>query len=614
LVHYSEAVLRARPSQVPAVAVGLLLAVSILPAAAGSLTLPFAQAHPEITAWMDHHYPTRQADGIMIRYDGQTGWPYDGHRGTDFAVAANTPVVAADDGIVSYAEWSDTGGWGVVIEHASNRTAYFHNNVLYVYPTQRVSRGQLIALSGSTGNSTGPHLHFEVRDLLPFWHAIDPFGWSGSGKDPWKFNHGYLWTTDPPSPFVLPLVFVEGARWNAWYGLAAAPPSITWRTQEGPGGFAGLRMAWDQDPGGPAPGPGTGRTGTTEVPGPGQHTLHLRVFDRAGLTADVTYLYLYDRERPSIRAAGRLGSAALPALSWLASDPAGSGPAGFRGEVRVDGGAWRPWFTRLPAKGVPLLVDESAAGTSATPETIRGEALLVALPGHRYAVRSAALNRAGNASEPLEQELAPAATGPPSPADAVTIALPNSPRPGAPGWSLARAEVRAPSGRGAYLLDAWGGILALGGAPPLVSPRYEPGVEWAVDLLLQPWGGYILGVDGQLAPLAGTPALSSVALSEGRPAVRGAHLSAGVLVVDESGKFAVAGPAGEGVPPAVLASPLGLGSVVVDMAALGDGSGIVLDSAGEVHAFAPPGRVPPSIAAFPPRWPLAAPPRALAIC
>ena len=142
----------------------------------------------------------------MVRFDGASGYAYDGHRGTDFAVPSNTPVLAADDGTVIYSEWSDSGGWGVVIDHAYDRTAYFHNNQVFVYPGQHVSRGQLIALSGSTGNSTGPHVHFEVRDLLTPWHSVDPYGWTGPGKDPWRWDLGNLWTSNPPVPFLLPLV------------------------------------------------------------------------------------------------------------------------------------------------------------------------------------------------------------------------------------------------------------------------------------------------------------------------------------------------------------------------------------------------------------------------
>src|SRR2546423_4309297 len=278
-----------------AIALSLLSAQSA--AAAGNLTLPFADPHPRITSWTDHHYPDRQDDGTMIRFDGARGYAYDGHRGTDFAVPSNTPVLAADEGTVIYSEWSDSGGWGVVIDHAYDRTAYFHNYQLFVYPGQHVSRGQLIALSGSTGNSTGPHLHFEVRDLLTPWHSVDPYGWTRPGKDPCRLDIGDLWTSKPPVPFLLPLAFPGGAHWNSWYGMDGLPPPVSWRLRDGGHGLAGFAARWDQDPGAAARRT-LATSGSAAVPRPGAHTLHPRVFDPARTSADITYLYLYDVEPP----------------------------------------------------------------------------------------------------------------------------------------------------------------------------------------------------------------------------------------------------------------------------------------------------------------------------
>ena len=86
------------------------------------------------------------------------------HSGMDIAVAAGTPVVAAESGTVILAQWY--GGYGncVVIDHGGGiSTLYGHNNSLNVSVGQQVSKGQTIAAAGSTGDSTGPHCHFEVR-------------------------------------------------------------------------------------------------------------------------------------------------------------------------------------------------------------------------------------------------------------------------------------------------------------------------------------------------------------------------------------------------------------------------------------------------------------------
>ncbi|MEM9906739.1 MAG: peptidoglycan DD-metalloendopeptidase family protein [Cyanobacteria bacterium P01_D01_bin.44] len=87
------------------------------------------------------------------------------HRGVDIAAPIGTPVMAAAPGVVEYAQWN-SGGYGnlVDIRHADGSlTRYAHNNRLVVRAGQRVQQGQLIAEMGSTGRSTGPHLHFEIH-------------------------------------------------------------------------------------------------------------------------------------------------------------------------------------------------------------------------------------------------------------------------------------------------------------------------------------------------------------------------------------------------------------------------------------------------------------------
>jgi murein DD-endopeptidase MepM/ murein hydrolase activator NlpD len=88
-----------------------------------------------------------------------------GHRAVDLGAATGSPVHAADGGFVSFAGWTDIGyGNLIVIDHANGYATYYgHLSGFRVYVGQSVQRGQLIGLVGSTGNSTGPHLHFEIR-------------------------------------------------------------------------------------------------------------------------------------------------------------------------------------------------------------------------------------------------------------------------------------------------------------------------------------------------------------------------------------------------------------------------------------------------------------------
>jgi murein DD-endopeptidase MepM/ murein hydrolase activator NlpD len=119
---------------------------------------------------------------------GQLSWPVSGpvtsgfgmrwgrmHEGIDIAVGQGTPVHAAGAGTVIYAGWMDGYGNLVVIDHGNGlSTAYGHNSSLACAVGQTVSAGQVVAYSGSTGHSTGPHVHFEVRVNGT---AVDPLGY-----------------------------------------------------------------------------------------------------------------------------------------------------------------------------------------------------------------------------------------------------------------------------------------------------------------------------------------------------------------------------------------------------------------------------------------------------
>lgn len=87
------------------------------------------------------------------------------HTGLDLAAPLGTPIYAAQSGTVLYVRYSDTGyGYHVVINHGGKiTTTYAHCSQILVIAGDTVSQGQMIAKVGSTGDSTGPHLHFEVR-------------------------------------------------------------------------------------------------------------------------------------------------------------------------------------------------------------------------------------------------------------------------------------------------------------------------------------------------------------------------------------------------------------------------------------------------------------------
>lgn len=98
------------------------------------------------------------------------------HSGIDLAAAMGTPIVAVESGRVETANW--LGGYGLtaILKHNNHQqTLYGHMSEIFVRPGQVVEKGTVIGRVGSTGNSTGPHLHFEVRQLTESgWVAVDP--------------------------------------------------------------------------------------------------------------------------------------------------------------------------------------------------------------------------------------------------------------------------------------------------------------------------------------------------------------------------------------------------------------------------------------------------------
>lgn len=163
----------AAPTVVPATATPAPTA-TLPPAPAGAPT-PQITRDPnkkDITA----ENPSCGANLDVPKATGEFIWPSqyqalsggnfrEGHPGYDLSTPEGVPVYAADTGLVIFAGWSGMGyGNTVMIDHGNGyRTLYAHLSQVSTYCGAKVQKGKIIGLSGNTGNSTGPHLHFEVR-------------------------------------------------------------------------------------------------------------------------------------------------------------------------------------------------------------------------------------------------------------------------------------------------------------------------------------------------------------------------------------------------------------------------------------------------------------------
>ena len=131
---------------------------------------------PAEVLWSPSKYVAQNTPNAgAVSGTGRFVWPIAGritqrfswyHSGLDIATAYGTPVLAADSGTVMVAGWPDNSGYGirVVIDHGNGlQTLYGHLSKVLVSAGQTINRGDQIGLEGSTGRSTGPHLHFEIH-------------------------------------------------------------------------------------------------------------------------------------------------------------------------------------------------------------------------------------------------------------------------------------------------------------------------------------------------------------------------------------------------------------------------------------------------------------------
>lgn len=165
----------AAPTAVPTVAVQTPAPAPTLPSAVNGVPAPDIYYRSDRTDFteLESTCPGNQVGPIG---DGKFVWPSvyqavsggkfaEGHPGVDFSTPPGAAVYAVDDGLVSFAGWSELGyGNVIVIDHGNGyKTLYAHLSQISQYCGAKVKSGQVIGQSGSTGNSTGPHLHFEVR-------------------------------------------------------------------------------------------------------------------------------------------------------------------------------------------------------------------------------------------------------------------------------------------------------------------------------------------------------------------------------------------------------------------------------------------------------------------
>ncbi|MEV0011759.1 transglycosylase family protein [Streptomyces sp. NPDC047973] len=133
---------------------------------------------------------SKRSTGLTAPVSARTGTPYHQsgswasgyHTGVDFPVPTGTSVKAVNSGTVVSAGWAGAYGYEIVIRHGDGRySQYAHLSSLHVRAGQQVTGGQRIARSGSTGNSTGPHLHFEIRTGSGYGSDVDPLAYLRAG-------------------------------------------------------------------------------------------------------------------------------------------------------------------------------------------------------------------------------------------------------------------------------------------------------------------------------------------------------------------------------------------------------------------------------------------------
>jgi len=477
------------------------------------LTRPYLHAHP-VTSVFDHCNPDYSVDGRICEFDGTVALQsngvdptftrgyaitpgrsnylyYDGHNGWDIGLNYENLLAAADGTVAIAGIDPNNGGFGlnVTIDHGNGfTTRYAHMSQIAVSPGQHVLRGQGIGVSGNTGNSTGPHLHFGLYLTTP-WTAIDPWGWTGAATDPWPADAGDMWiggNPQDPGP---------GAPTGVTAALTGQTATVSWTPPASNGGSPVTSYAITSSPNG--------------------INVSIAAPATSGKVPSLAYSTAYTFTVVANNAVG-LGTQSSASLAVA------TGPPPFTGMYTLDGyggvhpvqsqplvssSAWPGWNI---ARSLALKGDASGGylldgwggihPVGSAPPAVPGS---VYWPGWDIA-RDIALLPDGSGGYVLDGwgGLHAFATG--------GHALPPVAAVSAywRGWDIARKVTMFADGSGGYVLDGWGGIhpFSTGNAamPPAVQvSAYWSGWDIARGVTLVPGAstsGYVLDGWGGLHP------------------------------------------------------------------------------------------------------------------
>lgn len=485
------------------------------------LTRPYLQYH-QANSMFDHCNPDYSTDGKICNFDGTVAYRsngvdpsfslgyaytpggsdyyyYDGHNGWDLALNYE-PVRAAAGGTVALAGLDTVNpcfGQSVIINHPNGlSTRYSHLSQIDVSVGQVVDRGQIVAQSGNTGCSTGPHLHFGVY-ITSSWTAIDPFGWTGpAGADPWPSDMGDLWLTgNPADP-------VPGAPQNVAAVAGSASAVVSWQPPAFDGGLpiSSYTVKVNQ-------------TNATTVVGGNQLSATV-----TGLSNGSSYTFSVLPANSVVGYgywSGNSNSVVPTAVPWpprsASAAPANLGATVSWTAPSYDGGSPITGYTVTATPGGASV----SVGAAARSATISG-----LTPG-TYSFAVVATNASGNSTPtntsnsvqpyPFHEMYTVDGWGGVH-GDAATPAVKGTAY--WPGQSVVRSAAVLPDGSGGYVLDQWGGLHAFGGAAAPGPVAYWPNADLARDVAFLPSAtaahpaGYTLDAWGGIHPFGGAPAVS----------------------------------------------------------------------------------------------------------